>query len=283
MGKCTNVKFNGTYSDGSLLKVADVVFHVKHTNFDTYNNQVIINILSYDVYGTTIENPVIKATGGKITVGGVEYEEYTLPIDGVVYYATFEVENKDYDIVISNAKYSILNLYMGGTTDAVLNKNQIVQFDISQLKYCNIRNFTASRKSGGMVTGKFSLYGISQITIMDIANNSSVQNPAVIDVDSFADSTKITRFVAIEMYDSYGTIQSLAKNKGITRIAVGLTKVTGDVDAFAQEQVSEGRTSGTCTIEGQNTSITCSVPSANKVWNVTYNSGVTGGYTITAV
>lgn len=85
-------------------------------------------------------------------------------------------------------------------------------------------------------------------------------------------------------YSSQGNIEDLSSCVNLTYLQVAFGSATGSVVTLAENMVNNGRTSGILDIETRSTSVT--VPEgidANRGVRITFDSSVSGGYTITQI
>lgn len=114
--------------------------------------------------------------------------------------------------------------------------------------------------------------------LYQVENGSVSQASKVLgDISSLSDCVGITMLSLIRDADVTGEIQSLGKLTSLTLLAVYNTNIGGDLNALAQAQVANGRTSGTLQVQANASKVTYN---GTVGFNLRYIDFANGTYTI---
>lgn len=280
MGKCLITKLQGTVENSELLKIGESrVLHTRNTSDS-------VDLRSFSI--KVVTNMTIKGHG--LTIDNQNEVEVAAGDD-----RHYNVSNDNGYIEISD-KQNLLGLKVGKTNgtargNCAINlqslhfaKNLKELYVSSSVPHCfadicDMPALSYLRSNEGNFEDNISSIGtLPALEDMYISDSNDVHG----DLSGFTSSKfpKLEMLLLVNLHSVNGYISSFASLTSLKTLSVMASPyIIGDISNLASGMVANGRTSGTLAVTGTNSGVTHNGKSFTEK-TITFNSGVSNGYTI---
>lgn len=279
MGKCLVTKLQGTVENSELLKIGESrVLHTRNTSdsvdLRSFSIKVMTN-MTIKGHGLTIDNQ------NEVEVAAGDDRHYNVSNDN----GYIEIPDKQ----------NLLNLKVGKTNgtergNCAINlqslhfaknlKELLVSSSVPHCfaDICDMPALSYLRSNEGNFEDNISSIGtLPALEEMYISDSADVHG----DLSGFTSSKfpKLKTLLLVNLQKVNGGISSFASLTSLETLNVTALPIIGDISNLASGMVANGRTSGTLAVTGTNSGVRHNGESFTKK-TITFNSGVSNGYTI---
>lgn len=280
MGKCLVTKLQGTVENSELLKIGESrVLHTRNTSdsvdLRSFSIKVMTN-MTIKGHGLTIDNQ------NEVEVAAGDDRHYNVSNDN----GYIEIPDKQNLLVLKvgktngtargNCAINLQSLHFAKNLNELYVSSSVPHCfaDI-----CDMPALSYLRSNEGNFEDNISSIGtLPALEDMYISDSTDVHG----DLSGFTSSKfpKLKTLLLVNLQRVNGDISSFASLTSLGTLNVMASPyIIGDISNLARGMVANGRTSGTLAVTGTNSGVTHNGETFTKK-TITFNSGVSNGYTI---